>query len=133
MSKKIFAYTVVAVMGIILLNLMFDLLQEIHLSKRVNNKMNEIILVNIIAFILGGLIEWRKALQILQGNLKVSLWIIPALILFAFAIIPHVQWPLIWGRMSLFPLTVLKSMEIHIVLSVISGIMFIRSLKDTTV
>lgn len=129
MPKKLFSYAFVVFISFILLNFMFDLLNDIYQSKRVNDKVYEIILVNIIAFILGILIEWKTVLQILKGKFKISLLVIPSILLLAISLIPHIYWVSLLGIGNTpLGIVILKSNEIHIILSVISGVLLTKSI-----
>ncbi|MGM8215801.1 hypothetical protein ACLIA0_09545 [Bacillaceae bacterium W0354] len=79
------------------------------------------------AFFFGMLIEWRALLNIIQGNIRVNWLLIPAILLVIVSFIPRVYWVKWFGLGTPFYLDIFKIAEVQILLTALSGILFVRS------
>ncbi|WP_161783126.1 hypothetical protein [Pontibacillus yanchengensis] len=85
--------------------------------------------MSFLGFIFGTLIEWRGIKQLLQRNVNPSwLLLLVAIALTFFSFIPSVVWGEWYGGINPFYIDMFLFPERNLVLTVLSGILVIRSL-----
>ena len=91
-----------------------------------------IIKLNLLAFLFGLLIEWQGLKKIFQKEIKVSKFILIPIIIFLLGIIPNHYWMYWFGvGMSGIKMGTVNALlvdESHILLMVLAGVLFVRSL-----
>jgi hypothetical protein len=90
-----------------------------------------LITMSLWAFLFGALMEWKGLMSILKGRLNFN-WklLIPTLILSVLVFIPNIYWVKWYGVTQDFYPNIFLLPETHIILSVLAGTMFVRSLTD---
>jgi len=78
---------------------------------------------------IGIFIEWNGLKNIIKGNVSVNLLLIPTIILLVVVFIPSIYWEFQFGLGGPFYMKVLKIPDLHIILSVLTGILLVRSLS----
>ena len=91
-----------------------------------------VIKLNILAFLFGLLIEWQGIKKIFQRKIKIDKLIIIPIIIFLIGIIPNHYWMFWFGvgmsGVKMGTVNALVVNESHILLMVLSGVLFVRSL-----
>ena len=133
-ARRILLYGALAVVGLVLLNLMFDSIQVIRGDSgviRVDNVYSLSIPV-LYSVLFGILIEWEKAWSVLKGQVRAGWYLCPVVMLLLIILIPHNLWVIYFGGLVSGPLAwfvnPLYATETNMVLGVLSGILLIRVL-----
>ncbi len=91
-----------------------------------------VIKLNVLAFLFGLLIEWQGIKKIFQRKIKVNRLIIIPIIIFLLGIIPNHYWIFWFGLgmsgIKMGTVNALAVYDSHILLMVLSGVLFVRSL-----
>ncbi len=91
-----------------------------------------VIKLNVLAFFFGLLIEWQGIKKIFQRKVKVNRVIIISIIIFLLGIIPNHYWIFWFGLgmsgIKMGTVNALAVYDSHILLMVLSGVLFVRSL-----
>ncbi|MEC0308245.1 hypothetical protein P4H67_15945 [Paenibacillus lautus] len=115
----------------ILLYLMTETLHEIQRSYQdFSPQLFFLLKMSLWGFLFGVLIEWRALGYVIKGHIHVSWLLLPAIILMVVVFIPWIYWAEWFGLGRLFVIEVLGKPEIHMLLTVFSGVLFIRSVGD---
>jgi len=85
--------------------------------------------MSLLGFLFGVLIEWKGVKRLLQKKLNPNWWLLLiAIILTCLSFIPRVYWISWFGAVSPFYIDMFLYAERNLMLTVLSGILFIRSL-----
>lgn len=130
-SKKIAFGGFVVIGMFILLYLMTETHNEIQRAYTdLSPQQFSLLKMSLYGFLFGVLIEWRALGSLIKGQIRLRWLLLPAAILTVIIFIPSVYWIEWFGLGRLFVIEVFGKPEIHMLLSVLSGILFIRSICD---
>lgn len=127
--KKI-AFGAFVVIGMfILLYLMTETHYEIQRAYQDLSPQQFLLLrMSLLGFLFGVLIEWRALGDLIKGHVRISWLLLPATMLTVIIMIPSMYWLEWFGLGRPFVIEMLWKPEIHMLLSVFSGVLFIRSI-----
>lgn len=132
--QKYLSYFIVFILGLFIINFITNGFYETAENTQLNKfSYLPFIKISFWGFIFGLLIEWQRIMDVIRGNFKVNLLIIPSLFLLIISLIPGVLWgdmfsPNVRGVLG-FIINPLQTHYVHITLSILSGILLVRSLK----
>ncbi|MTI85898.1 MAG: hypothetical protein FH756_18880 [Firmicutes bacterium] len=138
--KKLLSFLIVTVVGLGLLATTAWLHEQIQISaKRLNDEqyLTQSLVYFFLYFLLGILIEWKKAWKALQGKIHLDkLLFITSIGLLVISLIPPMQWYMWYGLRSFTTpfsifIKIMQSYDCHIAMSILSGILFAKSLATT--
>ncbi|MGG3506558.1 hypothetical protein ABES58_13880 [Paenibacillus lautus] len=113
----------------ILLYLMTETHDEIQRAyKDLSPQQFSLLKMSLYGFLFGVLIEWRALGCLIKGQVRLSWLLLPAAILTVIIFIPIIYWLEWFGLGRLFVIEIFGKPEIHMLLSVFSGVLFIRSI-----
>ncbi|MTI82702.1 MAG: hypothetical protein FH756_02145 [Firmicutes bacterium] len=137
--KKLLSILIITVAGLGLLATTAWVHEQIQISaKRMNEEeyLTQSLVYFFLYFLLGILIEWKKSWKALQGKIKIhlnKLLLITSIGLLAISLVPPMQWYMWYGLRSFTTpfsifIKIMQSYDCHIALSILSGILFAKSL-----
>ena len=113
---------------VVLLYLMTTTFWEIRNSvEKLSNPQFPLLKMSFWFFLFGVLLEWKALNNIVQGNLKVNWLIVPGILLTLISFIPRIYWSFWFGSGKPFYLEMLEIAEIQSLLTVLAGILLVRS------
>jgi len=87
--------------------------------------------MTVFGFLFGILTEWKSLLSIIQRRITINWFLlVPAVILLCACLIPRPNWVIWFGLGQPFYIDMLWKPEIHMILTVFSGILLARSLAE---
>ncbi len=138
--KKLLSFLIVTVVGLGLLATNAWMHEQIQISaKRLNEEqyLTQSLVYFFLYFLLGILIEWKKVWKALRGKIHLDkLFFITSIGLLIISLIPPMQWYMWYGLRSFTTpfsifIKIMQSYDCHIALSILSGILFVKSLTTT--
>lgn len=138
--KKFIQYLVVFIIGLIILNIIAEILRSMAMDVegiiRIDaERLWNYFYISLLSILFGTLIEWKRVLKILKGDLKINWLMIPTVILLIISLIPYTYTFQLVGIASFrhIPFGILFAPMQHthtlFMLGILSGIMLVRSLK----
>jgi hypothetical protein len=133
MVKIVIQHTIVLLLGLVILNLMTEILRMISIVDRIDPLKN--LYISVLSILFGFLIEWRNLLKVLGGNIRITWLFFPSVILLIVSLLPITYTLYKFGMgMSyrVIPhgilLAPLQNPTTIIILNVLAGILLVRSL-----
>lgn len=98
-------------------------------SRNNENMFRYLYLMSFLGFLFGALIEWKGIKRLLQKKINLNWWLLlVAIALTCLSFIPRVYWLSWFGSANHFYINMFFYAERNLMLTVFSGILFIRSL-----
>ncbi|MFB9276549.1 hypothetical protein [Cohnella cellulosilytica] len=89
---------------------------------------NKLLIMSVLAFLFGVLMEWDKMMKVLKGGIGVNWTIVPCVGLVIITFVPRTKWMEWYGVDQPFFIKMLGIPETQMILTVLAGQFIIRSL-----
>ncbi|QHE52719.1 hypothetical protein [Pontibacillus sp. HMF3514] len=141
--KKIIQYAVVFIIGLMILNVIAEIFRSMAMGVEGIVRIDEERLwnyfyISLLSILFGILIEWKRVLKILKGDINFNWLIIPTVIFLIISLTPHTYTFRLVGIASYrhTPLGVffapMQYTHILIMIGILTGVMLVRSFKNET-
>lgn len=128
--KYYFYFVIIALIYICLLLMERVYYRQQQALESLNHPEIPMILMSVLAFIIGILIEWDGLKNVLQLKFKINFFLIPFLLITLLSFIPQIYW-VFWVDEKYRWFTIIFQVpQSHVILNVLSGILLVRILSN---
>ncbi|RSL29014.1 hypothetical protein D7Z54_33500 [Salibacterium salarium] len=130
--KKIMSFIIPVLIGVILCYLLVENYLKLEIIKETaKNPTIVLTKITIYTVILGILLESHKFILLIKGHIRISWMVVPSVVLLFVLCIPTNQWVIWFNGLGDFPINLFTIPQPRTFLSILVGVLLVRSLCDS--